>query len=155
MAVVSIAEGAKLTGKATQTIYRHIAKGKLSAVIGADDVKRLDTSELERVYGSLKDSAGEQQHGAVLSPESADYNRENGLLREHNDILQQHVEQLKNEIERLHTRLQASEEREGWFRNMFESRMPERLPAPAQGPEAPGSQAPKKKKKGKKGKKGG
>jgi len=53
MALVSISEAARLTKKGRSTIQRHMKQGKLS--ISYDDTgnKKLDTSELLRVYGSF------------------------------------------------------------------------------------------------------
>ena len=50
MAIVSVSEAARLVGKSRRTIQRDIAAGKLSK---CDNGKKLDTSELIRVYGSL------------------------------------------------------------------------------------------------------
>lgn len=53
MALVSIAEAAKLVGKSKRTIYNDLHKGKLSASQDCTDGKTVDTSELVRVYGAL------------------------------------------------------------------------------------------------------
>jgi flagellar motility protein MotE (MotC chaperone) len=53
MALVSIAEAAKLVGKSKRTIYNDLHKGKLSASQDCTDGKTIDTSELVRVYGAL------------------------------------------------------------------------------------------------------
>ena len=50
MAITSVSEAARLVGKSRRTIQRDIAAGKLSK---CDNGKKLDTSELIRVYGSL------------------------------------------------------------------------------------------------------
>jgi len=50
MALVTVIEAAPLIGKSTQTLYRHIKKGKVSK----NSEGKLDTSELIRVYGELK-----------------------------------------------------------------------------------------------------
>ncbi|WII93641.1 hypothetical protein QEO94_02025 [Kingella negevensis] len=54
MAIVSISEAARLVGRSRRIIQRDIAAGKLSK---CDNGKKLDTSELLRVYGSLLISA--------------------------------------------------------------------------------------------------
>ncbi len=55
MALVTISEAARLTGKARKTLYAHIKSGKVSSRLGKDKVRRIDTSELARVYDlSLK-----------------------------------------------------------------------------------------------------
>ncbi|MDK4679193.1 hypothetical protein [Kingella negevensis] len=57
MAIVSISEAARLVGKSRRTIQRDIAAGKLSKCDNGKNGKKLDTSELLRVYGSLLISA--------------------------------------------------------------------------------------------------
>ena len=50
MALVTISEASRLTGKARKTIYAHIQSGKVSSRLGKDKVRKIDTSELVRVY---------------------------------------------------------------------------------------------------------
>ena len=54
MALVTITEASKITGKARKTLYAHLKQGKLSYRIQSDGAKQIDTSELIRVYGELK-----------------------------------------------------------------------------------------------------
>jgi excisionase family DNA binding protein len=54
MAIVTLAEAAKLAGVSRQTIYRKAAKGELSTTRQPDGTKAVDTSELERVFGPLR-----------------------------------------------------------------------------------------------------
>jgi len=56
MTQVTISEAARRVGIARSTLLRHIKNGKVSKVIGKDGKPRLDTSELLRVYGDLKNS---------------------------------------------------------------------------------------------------
>lgn len=54
MALVSISEAARLTGKARSTLHKYIKQGKLSTT--TDQItgnKSLDTSELIRVFGKI------------------------------------------------------------------------------------------------------
>jgi len=50
VALVTISEAANLTGKARKTLYAHIKSGKVSSRLGKDNVRKIDTSELARVY---------------------------------------------------------------------------------------------------------
>lgn len=50
MALVSIKQASQLANKSIHTIYRHIKNGKLSK----DSSNTIDTAELLRVYGELK-----------------------------------------------------------------------------------------------------
>lgn len=54
MPIVSISEAARLTGKSRQTLHRHIVTGKLSKCNTEKNETGIDTSELLRVYGSIK-----------------------------------------------------------------------------------------------------
>lgn len=48
---LTVTEASKLYKKQRKTLYRHIEKGQLSCTTQADGNKRLDLSELIRVYG--------------------------------------------------------------------------------------------------------
>ncbi|MCV2508826.1 MAG: hypothetical protein N4Q32_00080 [Neisseriaceae bacterium] len=54
MALVTITEASKLAGKSRRTIQRHIDAGKLSKTIDEQGNPKIDTSEILRVYGSIK-----------------------------------------------------------------------------------------------------
>lgn len=54
MAIVTLAEAAKLAGVSRQTIYRKAGNGELSTTRKPDGTKAVDTSELERVFGPLR-----------------------------------------------------------------------------------------------------
>lgn len=53
MAWHTIQEAQKLTGKSRRTLYRDMAKGRLSWEPEGDNARRLETSELIRAYGAL------------------------------------------------------------------------------------------------------
>jgi predicted site-specific integrase-resolvase len=55
MTILSLREAAQATNVARQTIYRYAKSGKLSTVIRDDGTKGVDTSELIRVFGKLRD----------------------------------------------------------------------------------------------------
>jgi IS30 family transposase len=78
---VSIEQAAKLTGKHRSTITRHIKAGKLSK---AD--KGIDTAELIRVYGELKNSN-----------ESRNDAKTNDSLSEREKILLHQIESLEKD----------------------------------------------------------
>ena len=54
MAWHTVQEAQQLTGKSRRTLYRDMAVGRLSWASEADGGRRLETSELIRVYGELK-----------------------------------------------------------------------------------------------------
>ena len=53
MAWVTVRQAMKLTGKARSSLYRDMAKGRVSYRSEVDGSRSIDTSELIRVYGEL------------------------------------------------------------------------------------------------------
>lgn len=53
MALVSISEAARLTGKSRTTMQSYIKQGKLTKCTDSNGASKLDTSELLRVFGSF------------------------------------------------------------------------------------------------------
>ena len=68
MALLTIAQAAHTTDVARSTIYAHLQAGKLSATRTPTGERRIDTSELTRVYGP----AGPTTQSDVVSPTSLD-----------------------------------------------------------------------------------
>jgi len=101
MAKVSVAEAAKLTGKSIKTIYRHIDTGKLSSSQNNNNSKSIDTSELQRVYGSIK-----IQNENVINPQMSDTENNNDnqvrqLLQQENEMLKKLLDEKENHIASL------------------------------------------------------
>lgn len=86
MSFVSIQEAAKLVGKSTQTIYRHINSGKLSR----DSNGQIQIAELTRVYGALK------QHNETQKL-SSNKNVNADVI----DLLQKQVDKLERDLQNL------------------------------------------------------
>ena len=111
MALVTITEAAKLAGKSKQTLYRHVRIGTLSR--GSDTL--IDTAELIRVYGDLK-----QVDAVTPSKVTHNTNRavtgEFAALRAHIDTLQNDLSEMKLTMEQQRIdsveREKASVERE-------------------------------------------
>jgi len=64
MALLTIAQAARTAGVARSTIYAHLRTGKLSATRTPTGERRIDTSELTRVYGHV----GPTTQSDVVSP---------------------------------------------------------------------------------------
>lgn len=60
MALHSLSEAARISGKSRSTIHRHVKEGRLSKVSGQDGKPAIETSELHRVYGALSHSEPEK-----------------------------------------------------------------------------------------------
>ena len=100
MAIVSVSEAAQLVGKSRRTIQRDIAAGKLSK---CDNDKKLDTSELLRVYGSLLNApndADKNEHMTQdvtpsIPPNVAEMRIRLAALEAENAALKDHLGSLK------------------------------------------------------------
>ena len=57
MPLITIAQAARTVGVARSTIYAHLRSGKLSAIQTPTGERRIDTSELTRVYGPVGPTA--------------------------------------------------------------------------------------------------
>ncbi len=68
MTLLTIAQAARTIGIARSTIYAHLRSGKLSATQIPTGERRIDTSELSRVYGAVAQTT----QSDVVSPTSPD-----------------------------------------------------------------------------------
>jgi len=101
MALVSISEAARLTGKSRRTLQRHIESGKLTKTY-KNSIPKIDTSELLRVYGEFIVTADSN-----MSHESISHNTAS------NDTLvsQNKIELLQQEISYLNKLIDEKEKR--------------------------------------------
>ena len=95
MTLVTIAQAARTAGVARSTIYSHLRSGKLSAARTPTGERRIDTSELARVYGPV----GATTQSDVVSPISLDV-----------ALLQTRIEALEAQNRLLRDEVQASKE---------------------------------------------
>lgn len=101
MTKLNLSQAAKAVGKNRVTLWRHINNGKLSAERDRDGNPLVDTSELLRVYGELKNSATprnskKQQHETPSYDELLLLVKE--LKKEQSDM-KEIILELKNRIE--------------------------------------------------------
>ena len=95
MTLVTIAQAARTAGVARSTIYSHLRSGKLSATRTSTGERRIDTSELTRVYGLV----GPTTQLNVVSPAPLDV-----------AILQARIEALEAQNSLLRDEVQAGRE---------------------------------------------
>ena len=95
MPLLTIAQAARTAGVARSTIYAHLRSGKLSATRTPTGERRIDTSELTRVYRSV----GHNTQFDVVNPASLDI-----------AILQARIEALEAQNRLLRDEVQASRE---------------------------------------------
>jgi hypothetical protein len=93
MAYVTIEEASKLTGKSTQSLYRHVKQGKVSKHHDG-----FDTAELMRVYGALRNLSDTTVNFEKVSNESG---LELSLLRRENELLRGNIEELRTDKHKL------------------------------------------------------
>jgi len=70
MAILSLREAARAANVSRQTIYRHAKQGRLSTVLRDDGTKGVDTSELARVFGALRDPETVSETPRIETPDS-------------------------------------------------------------------------------------
>lgn len=70
MAVVSISEAARLTGKSRKTIQRYVADGRMSMSQADAGTKGIDTSELIRVFGEMSHPVPALSHATMSQPDA-------------------------------------------------------------------------------------
>ena len=93
MAYVTIEEAAKLTGKSTQSLYRHVKQGKVSKHHDG-----FDTAELMRVYGALRNLSDTIINFEKVSNESE---VELSMLKRENELLRGNIEELRTDKHKL------------------------------------------------------
>lgn len=105
MPKINISQAAKMTGKTRTTIYKKIKSGELSAELGSDGNRLIDTAELLRVFGELVtpdtvsiDVYGIQQETPRVTPL---LERQISLLEAENKRLHEQIEADRREKERL------------------------------------------------------
>lgn len=124
MAIVSVSEAARLVGKSRRTIQRDIAAGKLSK---CDNGKKLDTSELIRVYGSLLNAPNDadknvhmtQDVAPNIPPNVAEMRIRLAALEAENAALKDHLGSLKQamlllEHKEQQTSTETTQQRKWW-----------------------------------------
>lgn len=70
MAWVTVRQATEVTGKGRSSLYRDMAKGRLSYRTETDGGRVVDTSELIRVYGELRQDETRERNGLRLPDET-------------------------------------------------------------------------------------
>ena len=95
MTLLTIVQAARTAGVARSTIYSHLRAGKLSATRTPTGERRIDTSELARVYGTVRHTT----QSDVASPTPQDIS-----------LLQAKIESLEAQNRLLRDEVQTSRE---------------------------------------------
>ena len=105
--LVTITQASKLVGKARKTIYAHAKAGKVSLSKFSDGKTAIDTSELYRVYGNLKENVTPKPlrtednvtSGNAVLDVLTELKNENSLMREEMQKLREEIKNLNNRLE--------------------------------------------------------
>ena len=108
MALLTISKAAKTVGKPRSTIYKHIKNGTLSATKDSAGNRRIDTSELARVYGYYKPDT----EPTVASNTDVDI-----------VILESKIQALEAQNRLLERELEAAKDRENKLMGLLETRL--------------------------------
>lgn len=150
MAILGLREAAKAAGVSRQTIYRYAASGRLSVTQRQDGTQGVDTAELMRVFGPLRDPATVAEKAPATPQDSP----EGRLLQ----AMQGELEATKQALRMAQAALDQAQEREGRLLGLLEqqTRLLEHRPEPRRAASKPAAaKADKKARKGdKKAKKG-
>jgi len=111
--LLSITEAAHVTGKSRSTLHRHIKTGKLNITTDSVGVKRIDTSELLRVYGELQNVTRETN--VMIQDDTASYYENEEKIP---DATREELE-LSNIM--LHERLREATTREMFYQEQIKS----------------------------------
>lgn len=104
MALVSICEAARLTGKSRTTVQSYIKQGKLTKCTDSNGTSKIDTSELLRVFGSFTgQQVGSEQSGSTVQHLAGD------SVQLSDQILQNQNQALKAEVELVKALLREKE----------------------------------------------
>jgi len=121
MALVSISEASRLTKKSRTTVHRYISNGKLSICTDENGIKKIDTSELLRVFGAFKsvhneqsDTATNEQHatpsGTSETNKTKQLEQEVEHLRQLVTAQQSHIDSLKQAMLLIESKIPETHE---------------------------------------------
>lgn len=122
MALVSISEASRLTKKSRTTIHRYISNGRLSTCTDETGAKKIETSELLRVFGAFKtvhsehgNSATNEQHtthnGTDETSKTKHLEHEVEHLRQLVTAQQSHIDSLKQAMLLIEAKLPTTPEK--------------------------------------------
>lgn len=102
MAQVTVRQAAELVGLSRQAMYRCISSGRVSATVGHDGEKQIDTTELMRVFGALQ-TTGQSEQKAPNHPRQTTATPEQSVSVN----LQMELVELRAELRIRDTQIQA------------------------------------------------
>ena len=108
MAKLNLTQAAKAAGIARGTLYKHIDEGKISCQLDDKGKRVIDTSELMRVYGEIKQPETTRER----TEERPIKHKETREETEVTQVLRERIEDLEKQIEDLRQDKEANRKRE-------------------------------------------
>jgi hypothetical protein len=134
MASIGLSEAAKLTGRNQSTIHRAMKAGRLSYTVDEAGERRIDTAELDRVFG-IKANGASQEVLAQPLQSKVTHEGELAALQRLLDDREATIRDLRDQVADLRIQrdregeerraltarlLTDRRERSGWWRRIFE-----------------------------------
>lgn len=132
----NVLQAAKLYGKPRKTLYRHMASGRLAYSVDGDHGRKLDMSELIRVYGEPPPQDTPQTHHKMSHSDTSDATPE---PTESNAALLAELRRQTATIEHMSQRIERLEET---MRTLPPPEPPASDPAPTPAADAPAPENP-------------
>lgn len=117
MTLVSISEAARLTGKARSTLHKYIKQGRLSTTTDSDNSKKIEISELLRVFGPLSGVVGDSVTTVAKQQQTTQVNtdelhariqlleQENSHLKDTNNLLEKNLDDVRQAMYLIESKL--------------------------------------------------
>ena len=129
MSQLNMTKAAKAAGISRNTLYKKVKKGVISVTQDRDGNRVIDTGELLRVFGELKEVTGGDVQGIRNHQQQVTFKGDtvnsggdtNGLGVV--DVLQSQVKDLQSMVERMQGEIEQSREREGRLLSLLETRL--------------------------------
>ena len=122
MTLVSISEAARLTGKARSTLHNYIKQGKLSTTTDRGNSKKIEISELLRVFGPLIGVASDTVTTVAKQQQTTQVNtdelhariqlleQENSHLKDTNSLLEKNLNDVRQAMYLIESKLPKTPE---------------------------------------------
>lgn len=128
MALFNIASAARAVGISRNTLYKKIKKGVISATQDRQGNRVIDSGELIRVFGELKEVTQGDSHmvcnhqqQVTFKSDTINVNDDIGIVVV--NVLQSQVKNLQTTIDRMQGEIEQNREREGRLLGLLETRL--------------------------------
>lgn len=111
MTKLSVSEAIRLSPVARATFYRMLEKGEISSSVDGRGKRSIDLSELQRVFGELKDKAVKKESKGVEQSQKLSEQTEMNEMRLKIQFLEQQLRDKSEQLSEVKEREKRAEER--------------------------------------------